>query len=146
MSPPGGFPAPAPSDDSMHVEHLIREAHALLDEFGLELSNMKISRLCRTYVRRVAPSGHPFREFLLNSVHAGADPDIAGPGRRRVKGIPADPTGDLAVRNLATIEDAVQRLAVKPGEEMEIRVRRAGARVIRVRRNDVISGGDPDAT
>ena len=145
MSPPGPTATQA-TGGTTDVEDLIRQAHATLDEFGLELSAMKISRLCRTYVRHVAPSGHPFREFLLNSVHAGADPDIAGPGRRRVKGIPADPTGDLAVRNLATIEDAVQRLAVKPGEEMEIRVRRAGARVIRVRRNDVISGGDPDAT
>jgi hypothetical protein len=148
MSPPG-LTATHPSGGTTDVEDLIRQAHATLDEFGLELSAMKINRLCRTYKRRVARNGHTFRAFLLNSIQVGADERRGSPADPAIARVPrprqphllrfADPTFELALRNLATIEDAAQSLGVKPGDE--IKVRRAGARVIAVRRNDVISGG-----
>jgi hypothetical protein len=146
MSPPGLTATPPSGDSTPSAETLIKHAHKLLDNCGIEMSASKISRLVRTFQRRVERNGFPFEAFLVNSAELTDDERrqaLAGPGRRRVKGIPADPTAELAVDNLAAIEDAVQSLGVKPGDE--IKVRRAGARVIRVRRNDVISGGAHDA-
>jgi hypothetical protein len=141
MSPPG-LTATQASGGTTSAETLIKHAHKLLNDSGIQMSPSKVNRLVRTYKRRVEANGFPFEAFLVNSAELTDDERrqaLAGPGRRRVKGIPADPTGELAVDNLAAIEDAVQSLGVKPGDE--IKVRRAGARVIRVRRNDVISGG-----
>jgi hypothetical protein len=144
MSPPD-LTATQASGGTTSAETLIKHAHKLLNDSGIQMSASKVSRLVRTFKRRVEANGHPFEAFLLNSAEltdderrkALANSEIA----RRLTY--ADPTCDLALRNLAMIEDAAQRLGVKPGDE--IKVRRAGARVIRVRRNDVISGGAHDA-
>jgi hypothetical protein len=141
MSPPDLTATPTSGRTTTSAETLIRHAHKLLNDSGIQMSASKVNRLVRTFKRRVEANGFPFEAFLINSVQLTAEQRrqaLAGPGRRRVKGIPADPTGELAVDNLATIEDAVQSLGVGPGGE--VRVRRAGARVIRVRRND---GGAP---
>jgi hypothetical protein len=131
MSPPDLTATPTSGRTTTSAETLIRHAHKLLNDSGIQMSASKVSRLVRTYKRRVEANGHPFEAFLINSA------ELTDDERRRVI-LHADPTGELALRNLATIEDAVQSLGIKAGEE--IRVRRAGARVIRVRRND---GGAP---
>jgi hypothetical protein len=138
---PPGLTATQATERTISAETLIKHAHKLLNDSGIPMSPSKVSRLVRTYQRRVEHNGFPFEAFLLNSVQLTAEQRLralANPDIARVIAY-ADPTGELALNNIATIEDAVQRLGVKPGEE--IKVRRAGARVIRVRRNDVISGG-----
>jgi hypothetical protein len=140
MSPPDLTATPTSGRTTTSAETLIKHAHKLLNDSGIQMSPSKVNRLVRTYKRRVEANGFPFEAFLVNSAELTDDERrqaLAGPGMRRVKGIPADPTGELAVDNLAAIADAAQRLGIEPGEA--VKVRRAGPRVIRVRRNEAIT-------
>ena len=101
MSPPGRTATPT-TGGSTSAETLIKHAHRLLANCGIQMSPSKVSRLVRTFKHRVEGNGFPFEAFLVNSVEltaqqrrqALADPDIA-----RVIAY-ADPTGETAVNNV----------------------------------------------
>lgn len=92
-------PPPASSKDA---ETLIRHAHKLLGNCGIDMSPSKVTRIVRDYKRRVEANGFSFEAFLVNSVELTvqermkmlSDPEIA-----RVISY-ADPTGELAVNNV----------------------------------------------
>lgn len=83
-------------------EDLIRAAHLIFMNCGIQMSPQKVTRLVRQFKSRVERNGYAFFDFLANSVcldaetrrRALADPDIA-----RVIAY-ADPTGEIAVAHV----------------------------------------------
>ena len=85
------------------TETLLRDAHAVIDACGLEMSPSRVRRIVRDYTASgIQGRGFAFVSYLLNTVQLTAQqrrdamnhPDIA-----RVIAY-ADPTGETAVHNV----------------------------------------------
>jgi hypothetical protein len=101
MPPPGLLAIPT-SGGTTSTEALIKAAHLVLDNCGIQMGASKVSKLVRTYEHQVAPKGFPFFAYLTNAVQMSAEQqqrallnsDIA----RAIAY--ADPTGETAVNNV----------------------------------------------
>lgn len=94
---PGG----TTNTDEMSAEGLIRATRQVLDAFGIDMSQSKVSRLVRRYRSTVAPKGFPFADYVVNGlvITAAKRAVVADELRRAISY--ADPTGETAVRNVA---------------------------------------------
>lgn len=97
-----------PAGGTTSAETLIRHAHKLLRNCGVQMSPSKVSRLVRDFKRRVEQNGFPFEAFLVNAVQVTAEQRralLADPAIARVISY-ADPTGERAVSNAMRAGDA----------------------------------------
>jgi hypothetical protein len=86
---------------STSAEDLIKAAHMLLDEYEINLSPSKVSRMVRTYKHQVERNGFPFVDFLVNQISLSMDQRRAYQDKALVITY-ADPTGEDAVHNVLT--------------------------------------------
>ena len=103
---------PAPKPHGAHheapsVETLIRHAHDALAAAHVSVSPAKVSRLCRQYVRTVAPHGIAFTSWFVSQVaaHGAARETLTADLYRRISY--RDETGETAARNVDKARQAV---------------------------------------
>ena len=104
--------ATAPQPHGAHheapsVETLIRHAHDALAAAHVPVSPAKVSRLCRQYVRTVAPHGVAFTSWFVSQVAAyGAARDVLTADLyKRISY--RDETGEKAASNVDKTRQAV---------------------------------------
>jgi hypothetical protein len=88
---------------SPHPERLLRDAHLLLANCGVNLGVQRVTRMVRDYLAcGAAHSGWAFFDFLATQVQLTVEQRqeaLANPAVARVIGY-ADPTGETAVRHV----------------------------------------------
>lgn len=105
---PHGAPQEKGRAQDLSVETLIRHAHASLESCRVPVSATKVTRLCRLYVRTVAPHGVAFVPWLVAQIGS-----IGGPARETLtadlyKRISyRDETGETAASNVDKARQAV---------------------------------------
>lgn len=105
--------APAPQPHGAHheapsVETLVRHAHDALATAHVPVSPAKVSRLCRQYVRTVAPHGVAFVPWLvaqIGSIGAPARETLSADLYKRIAY--RDETGETAASNVDKARQAV---------------------------------------
>ena len=104
--------ATAPQPHGAHheapsVETLIRHAHDALAAANVPVSPAKVSRLCRQYVRTVAPHGIAFTSWFVSQVAAygAARETLTADLYKRISY--RDETGETAARNVDKARQAV---------------------------------------
>lgn len=93
---PGGF------KNTGSTEDMVRAAHLIFANCGVETGGSKVSRLVRDFRRRVEQNGFAFFDFLANSVQLDAEcrrTALSDPDVLRVIAY-SDPTGEAAIRNV----------------------------------------------
>jgi|GEM_PF-2695873 len=100
--PPIGAHHEAPS-----VETLVRHAHDALAAAHVPVSPAKVSRLCRQYVRTVAPHGVAFTSWFVSQVaaHGAAREVLSADLYKRIAY--RDETGETAASNVDKTRQAV---------------------------------------
>lgn len=103
---------PAPQPHGAHheapsVETLIRHAHDALAAAHVSVSPAKVSRLCRQYVRAVAPHGVAFVPWFVSQVaaHGAARETLTADLYKRISY--RDETGETAASNVDKARQAV---------------------------------------
>lgn len=94
--------AEANQGQTASVETLTRDAGAVLNACGVELSRQRISTLVRRYKGGIEGRGFAFVDYLLNAVQLTAEQRrnaLRHPAIARVIAY-ADPTGETAVNNV----------------------------------------------
>jgi len=104
-APPGvviAHPVQPGGNTGAGTEDLIRSAHLIFANCGIDIGARRVNRLVQQFKVRVERNGFAFFDFLVNSVQLGedrrrqalADPDV-------VRAIAyADHTGETAVRDV----------------------------------------------
>lgn len=88
------------SAEPYEADKLVKQACVVLDNFGVAISRSKVSRLVRTFKRRVEPKGFDFAAFMANQLELAAiERRIVADELRRVVAY-ADPTGEQAVEHV----------------------------------------------
>lgn len=103
---------PAPQPHGAHheapsIETLIRHAHDALAAAHVSVSPAKVSRLCRQYVRTVAPHGIAFTSWFVSQVaaHGAAREVLSADLYKRIAY--RDETGETAASNVDKARQAV---------------------------------------
>lgn len=89
-------------DSGKERDTLLKVAHTVLGNCGIEMRPAKVRRLVQTFQHRVERNGFAFFDFLANSVALSAEERrraLADPDLQRVISW-ADPTGETAVSNV----------------------------------------------
>lgn len=84
------------------TEQLLRDAHVILDNCGVQMGHSRLCRLVRTYERSVRGNGWAFFDYLATAMAVSAEVRqraIANPDVARIIAY-ADPTGEQAVAHV----------------------------------------------
>jgi len=104
-APPGvviAHPVQPGGNTGAGTEDLIRSAHLIFANCGIDIGARRVNRLVQQFKVRVERNGFAFFDFLANSVQLDAErrrTALSDPDVLRVIAY-SDPTGEAAVRNV----------------------------------------------